>query len=156
MKPYFDKTPKEIKIKGKWLLTLEEFRFYCSKNFYILIPKYILSDGPSIPPCCMWAVQREDIYFSGIAHDFCRDVFFLSNRGIDGIFYDMCRAEGAPIHKSLLAYLGVRLGSYLGFKSSPTQEIIQKAKQIIQFEENIYNQDKIFYQEKFSRFKILP
>ena len=93
MNPYFDKFPKEQKIQGNWILTLEEYKFHCSKDFAITIPKYSLSDGPSIPPVLMWLLTRPEIYFSGIAHDYLRSSLDLSNRGIDGIFYDMCFNE---------------------------------------------------------------
>lgn len=156
MKPYFDKKPIERKILGNWVLTLEEFRFYCSRGLYIKIPKYVLTDGPSIPTMFLSILQREDIYFSGVAHDFSRDFFQLSDRGVDGLFYDMCKAEGNSTFKSTLAYLGVRIGSYLGIRNVPDQKIIDLAKEFLSENQNLNDVSRVHYSEKYSRFKILP
>lgn len=66
-----------------------------------------------------------DFYLSGILHDDLRVKLSTGNATTDGFLRDACTAEAAWKVRSYLVYLGVRLGTLMGYKTK-VKEAIQK------------------------------
>ena len=81
-----------------------------------VVPAGRVTDGPSVPWFLHWLINPNKFYYSGILHDWLRGFFITGNATTDGILRDAAHAEGMGGLKSYLIYLGVRIGTHIGYK----------------------------------------
>ncbi len=93
-------------------ILLEDFTYY-----NITVPKGFRTDGASAPRI-FWAVipPFKGTKKAAVVHDYLcalsKDKF--ERRAADGIFYKILRESGISLSRSVIGYLGVRFGAFVG------------------------------------------
>lgn len=64
---------------------------------------------------------------SGFLHDRIRNLWTTGNAATDGMLRDAAFAEGMSAISCYLIYFGVRLGTFINFKSVPPQKVVEAA-----------------------------
>ncbi len=129
----FANDPVTVHLGNGWHLSLEPLHFDIGMEdaqgdpVYLTAPVYQLSDGPSIPWFVEWLVSRKDTMHMGFLHDALRSGLKTSNFATDGLMLDAAMACGLPFWRAWLAFIGVRLGTLIGFKSEAPAEVIASA-----------------------------
>jgi len=133
----FLNNPSKVNLLGtNWQLLLESLDFEFTNEPFPpwTVPAGKITDGPSVPAWLDWLTPRSKFMLSGYLHDDIRNKWSTGNAATDGMLRDAVMAEAAQSLDGLkpwqayLIYLGVRIGTHTGFKSSPPDAIVQEAK----------------------------
>jgi len=133
----FLNNPSKVNLLGtNWQLLLEslDFEFTAEPFPPWTVPAGKITDGPSVPSWLDWLTPRSKFMLSGYLHDDIRNKWSTGNAATDGMLRDAVMAEaaqsldGMKAWQAYLIYLGVRIGTHTGFKSSPPDAIVQEAR----------------------------
>ena len=133
----FLNNPSKVNLLGtNWQLLLEslDFEFTAEPFPPWTVPAGKLTDGPSVPSWLDWLTPRSKFMLSGYLHDDIRNKWSTGNAATDGMLRDAVMAEaaqsldGMKAWQAYLIYLGVRIGTHTGFKSSPPDAVVQEAR----------------------------
>ncbi len=133
----FLNTPAKQGLLGtRWELLLEPLDYDYGSSVPHTVPAGKLTDGPSVPGCLNWLFPRRKFMLSGYLHDDLRNKWTTGNAATDGMLRDAVMAESKQVIGGLnglqayFIYLGVRLGTLIGFKSAPPPAVIAEARKI--------------------------
>lgn len=113
---------------GAWRLwRLEQALIYERDGRYVMVDAGFITDGPSIPRI-FWAVLPVWASWSraGVVHDYLCCLIAMgrphreapTRRDADGIFHEAMVACGTGILPRTLLYIGVRIGTIFGVKTT--------------------------------------
>jgi len=133
----FLNNPSKVNLLGtQWQLLLEPLSFEFTDEPFPpwTVPAGKITDGPSVPPALNWLTPRSKFMLSGYLHDDSRNKWTTGNAATDGLLRDAVMAEsgqsleGLNAFQAYLIYLGVRIGTFIKFKSSPPVEVVEEAR----------------------------
>lgn len=123
----FTADPVTAHLGSGWHLLMQDLGFCIGDDVLLTAPRFMISDGPSIPLLAEWIVPRKEVMPMGFLHDALRLQLCTSNFATDGLMVDAALACGLPYWRALAAFLGVRIGTAVGFESKPPEHIVRRA-----------------------------
>lgn len=145
--PEFIQIPDLIHLGRDWWMLETDLIVSWGGSDVDVIPRHMITDGPSIPQVLRVIVPWRSILLSALWHDWKRSLKdgegnpLRSNFAVDGEFFDLIRHEMTYRHRyskfkawwtAIVCYLGVRFGTYTNFSAVPPEWVQRRAQNIIE------------------------
>lgn len=101
------------------------FSYYVRQDHFLIVLLLTL-----LPIFLRWYIRPSLFFYSGLVHDEIRNSWSTGNFATDGILLSAVKAEGNSHLQGFLIFLGVRIGTWTGFKSVIPEKVQKEAVRI--------------------------